>query len=138
MSLPKWLENKEEPRDKAMRQEKSLAKQYNARRTFGSGNQVHDKADVCMQKAKTQFEPKTLRVECKRTDAQSIRFEKAWVEKLVRETGAKEFWAMELEIQDTQIYVISKAEFQFLQWMLTTPVEQIVQVYKEAQDYEHV
>lgn len=116
---------------KVRKQEAKSARQLLGRTTIGSGNLPFDKADVYIQRARTNFDPKSYRIECKRTDKKSIKFQKAWIDKLKRETNPKEFWALELEIQDEQLVCIPKNDFRFLCWILTAPRKEILKEFSE-------
>lgn len=127
MGTPKWFGKNDTPRDKADKQERDAAKKYGGRKTIGSGNKIHDKADVHIKRGRIALDPKSIRLECKRTDAESISLKKEYIDKLIRETSAREFWALELMIQDRKVYVIDAGTFSFLQMMLTAPVEEIIE-----------
>lgn len=124
--LPEWMNKKRTPRDKSKQQEKNAAKRFNGRVTIGSGNRPTDKADVAIRGVKNHFDRNTVRLEAKRTDYASIKIEKKWFDKLERETLAKEFWAVELEIQDKRVYIISEREYKFLLWLLTESASNIL------------
>ena len=125
--IPKWFNKEESIRDKSQRQERGTAKNLRARVSIGSGNLDFDKADVFIKRGTVQFDPKEMRLECKRTDAKSLSIKKDWIDKIIRETKPKEYWAVEVEIQDTKAYLISEEDFRFLQWILTTPIEEILE-----------
>jgi hypothetical protein len=125
MGTKKYCFKKKMPAKKAREQEKKSARELLGRQTYGSGNLPFDKADIFIKKGLVNFEPKEMRIECKRTDNKSITIEKEWIDKLKRETKPKEFWALEIEIQDEQIFCISKDDFKFLSWMLTHSWEDI-------------
>lgn len=129
--IKKSRAKKDTPQAKAQKQEIKSARELMGRTTLNSGALAFDKADIYINKSPTEFDPKTYRIECKRTDKKSIKFEKSWVEKLKRETKAKEFWALELEIQDTQVVCIPKQDFKFLAWILTTPKNEIINALKD-------
>lgn len=132
--IPKWFNKEDSKKDKSVKQERGTAKNLRARVTIGSGNLSFDKADVFIKRGAVQFDPKEMRIECKRTDAKSLSIKKDWIDKIERETSAKEYWAVELEIQDTKAYLISPDDFKFLQWILTTPLEEIIDTFKGGND----
>lgn len=126
MGLPKWVDKEESSKSKSIKQEGKLAKRFNGRTTVCSGALAFDKADVVFNRGKTNLEPKSLRIECKRTDKSTLLLDKEWISKLRRDIKPKEFLAMELEIQDERVYLIAEGEFRFLKWILTSPVEEII------------
>lgn len=130
MAMPKWLNKEKSIKDKSVGQERGLAKKLRGRVTGASGACHWDKSDVHVKHYLTQFEPKAIRIECKRTDKGGLYLDKSWIEKLKRETTPKEFWAMELEVSGEKVYVISPGEFEFLSWMLTHSVEDIVKKFQ--------
>ena len=126
--IKKSRNKQDTPQAKSQAQEKKSARELGGRVTLNSGALPFDKSDIYIQKSKIQFDPKTYRIECKRTDNNSIAIKKSWIDKLICETQPKEFWALELEIQDQQVVVIPKHDFQFLAWVLTTPKEEVIKI----------
>lgn len=120
MSMPKWMEKRQNqtPKEKSKIQEKSAAKRFKGRTTFGSGNLWFDKGDVYFRK---------IRLECKRTDKDYLVVTKEWLDKQKREQKIGEFYAMEVEVGSDRVYVIPEKEFRFLEYVLTTDVEQMIE-----------
>lgn len=132
---PPWMQNRlagKSTKEKSMAQEAKSARDLLGQTTYGSGALPFDKADVRVQNHAKQFEPVTLRVECKRTDKGGIYLEADWLRKLKRDLNNQEFWALELEIQDQQAVVISKGDFRFLAWILTTPAEEVIKHFQDG------
>lgn len=132
---PNWFKNQlagKSTKEKSQEQEARSARDLLGQTTYSSGSLPFDKADVRVHNHGTQFEPVTLRVECKRTDKTGIWVEADWIRKLKRESKAKEFWALEIEVQDQQAVVISPGDFKFLAWILTTPAEEIIKHFQEG------
>lgn len=115
---------------KSLKQERSIAKRFEGRTTFASGALPFDKADVLV---------KNVRIEAKRTDKSSLVFDKAWVEKLRRETLVSEFYAMEIEMLiegvNERFYIVDEKEFRFILWVLTTPREEVIKALQEEEIY---
>lgn len=95
----------EHVRYKANKQETRVAKEVKGKKTIGSGSLSFSKADVFK---------KGLRIECKRTDKQSIILKKDWLVKLRGETSVDEAPVLHLEIQDERWYLIRPEEFAYI------------------------
>ena len=135
MDQPQWFKNRiagKSTKEKSQAQEAKSARELLGRTTRGSGALPFDKADVRVKNHRTQFEPVELRVECKRTDKDSIRVQADWLRKLKRETGDKAFYALEVQIGDQDGVLISKGDFRFLSWILTTPAEEVVKHFQDG------
>lgn len=137
MNLPKWVGKKDSPKYKSKKQEKKSARDLLGETTIASGALPFDKADIRIRRfKKSQFEPVSFKIECKRTDAKSIILKKSWIDKLKRECTANEFWAIDLQIQDEDVMLISKNDFKFLSWILTTPTEKVLEVLASGEKSE--
>lgn len=76
---------------------------------------------------------RSMRLECKRTDKDYITFDKKWIEKLERETAMDEFFAVEMEFLDRRMYVITEELFRFLEWHLSTPIEEVIRTLQDGE-----
>jgi hypothetical protein len=125
MALPKWVEKKENlsNKQKSLNQEAACAKRFNGRTTYASGALFFDKGDCVFD---------NLRVELKRTDKDGLYVEKKWIEKLKREILPREFYAMEIEIQDERMYLIPENQFEFVRWIINATPEEIITAMKEG------
>lgn len=102
VSLPKYLAGDLSPKDKSKRQEKKTAKRLGGMVTLGSGNK-HIKGDVSAG---------DYRVECKRTDKESISIKREWLLKIKDEAFADRVKpALEIEIQDESWIMIPVDDF---------------------------
>jgi len=99
-------QRKNELRNKSINQEQSVAKSIGGRVTLASGALSFDKADVVRKDLK-------LRIECKRTDKESIILKKSWLKKLIG-NAKNEIPMLNIEIQDENWYLIRKEEVGFI------------------------
>lgn len=113
----------ETPKQKSRKQESECAKRFGGRTTLASGALFFDKGD-CVFKA--------IRLENKRTDKDGIYIEGGWIRKVKRELRPDEFYAMEIEIKEDRIYLISENEFRFVEWILNTPAKEIIEALNKG------
>ena len=73
MSVPKWMNKKETPRDFSQKREKKFAKKYGAKLTPNSGARWHSKGDLTTD---------THLIEVKSTVKSQMVVHKAWLEKI--------------------------------------------------------
>lgn len=89
-------------REKANKQEKTIAKSTGGKTTIGSGA-FFQKGDVSIGKY-------NIRIEAKRTDGEQITLKKEWIDKL-KSQSRFEVPVLALEVQDESWFVIRKQEF---------------------------
>jgi len=105
MDIDKYKKFKEGKKEKSIRQEKYVAKRYGGRTTIASGATPADKADVRIDK---------VRVECKRTNGKQIAVKKEYLEKLERECLAHEIPVLNIQIEDSNWYLVRPSEFDYI------------------------
>lgn len=105
MDTGKFFSEKSSTR-KAQLHEAKVSRHVDGRKTVASGSLSFDKADVVTLG--------NMRIECKRTDNGSMRFDKGWMLKLLGQCKRGEVPALNIEIQDQNWYIIRPEEFAML------------------------
>jgi hypothetical protein len=106
MNIDKF-KNRKSKRDPSKVQEEKAAKRIGGRKTFASGALPFDKGDAVNRRLK-------LRLECKRTDKESLSIKRTWLTKLKGNLVRGEIPVVNIEIQDEGWYLIRPEEFAFI------------------------
>jgi Holliday junction resolvase len=100
------FEREKTVKDLSIIQERKLAKDLKGRTTIMSGALAKDKADITAGK---------LRIECKRTDKESISIKKEWLIKLKNGTKLSEIPVVAIQIQDEDWFLVRPEEFKYIE-----------------------